>query len=126
MPAHHGPVYITLAAIFVLSLIFLLGFHFFVYRPLRLISEAARQYATGNLTYEIPVSTHDEMGYLSASLNYMAARLKDMDEYQKKIVANVSHDFRSPLTSIKGLSGSHGRRDDPAGTVRKIYRHHPL
>ena len=53
------PVYITLAAIFGLSLIFLLGFHFFVYRPLRLISEAARQYATGNLNYEIPVSTHD-------------------------------------------------------------------
>ena len=96
------PVYITLAAIFGLSLIFFLGFHFFVYRPLRLISEAARQYATGNLNYEIPVSTHDEMGYLSASLNYMAARLKDMDDYQKKIVANVSHDFRSPLTSIKG------------------------
>ena len=96
------PVYITLAVIFGLSLIFLLGFHCFVYRPLRQISEAARQYALGNLTYETPVSTHDEMGYLSASLNYMAAQLKDMDDYQKKIVANVSHDFRSPLTSIKG------------------------
>jgi len=32
----------------------------------------------------------------------MQVRLKDMDDYQKKIVANVSHDFRSPLTSIKG------------------------
>lgn len=95
-------VYITLIVVFLLSFIFLLGFHFFVYRPLRQISEAARQYATGNLDYEIPVHTHDEMGYLSASLNYMAAQLKDMDEYQKKIVANVSHDFRSPLTSIKG------------------------
>ena len=96
------PVYITLAALFGLSFIFLLGFHWFVYRPLRQISEAARQYALGNLTYEVPVNTHDEMGYLSASLNYMAAQLKDMDDYQKKIVANVSHDFRSPLTSIKG------------------------
>ena len=96
------PVYITLGAIYAISFIFLLGFHCFVYRPLRQISEAARQYALGNLTYEIPVRTHDEMGYLSASLNYMAAQLKDMDDYQKKIVANVSHDFRSPLTSIKG------------------------
>ena len=96
------PVYITLGAIYALSFIFLLGFHCFVYRPLRQISEAARQYALGNLTYEIPVRTHGEMGYLSASLNYMAAQLKDMDDYQKKIVANVSHDFRSPLTSIKG------------------------
>lgn len=96
------PVYITLCVIFLLSFIFLLGFQFFVYRPLRKISEAAQQYAMGNLDYEIPVYTHDEMGYLSASLNYMAAQLKDMDDYQKKIVANVSHDFRSPLTSIKG------------------------
>ena len=96
------PVYISLGVIFLLSFFFLLGFQFFVYRPLRQISEAARQYAMGNLEYEIPVHTHDEMGYLSASLNYMAAQLKDMDDYQKKIVANVSHDFRSPLTSIKG------------------------
>lgn len=95
-------VYICLAVIFLLSFIFLLGFQFFVYRPLKQISEAARQYASGNLDYEIPVYTHDEMGYLSASLNFMAVQLKDMDDYQKKIVANVSHDFRSPLTSIKG------------------------
>ena len=96
------PVYITLSVIFVFSLIFLLGVHFFVYRPVKKIAEAAQQYALGNLDYEIPVSTHDVVGHLSASLNYMAAQLKDMDDYQKKIVANVSHDFRSPLTSIKG------------------------
>lgn len=96
------PVYISLGVIFLLSFIFLLGFYLFVYQPLKQVSEAARQYATGNLTYEIPVTSHDEMGDLSASLNYMAAQLKDMEDYQKKIVANVSHDFRSPLTSIKG------------------------
>ena len=56
---------------------------------------------TGVQTCALPIS-HDEMGYLSASLNFMAVQLKDMDDYQKKIVANVSHDFRSPLTSIKG------------------------
>lgn len=96
------PVYISLGVIYLLSFIFLLGVHFIVYRPVKKISEAAQQYARGNLDYEIPVTAHDEVGYLSASLNYMAAQLKDMDDYQKKIVANVSHDFRSPLTSIKG------------------------
>ena len=96
------PIYISLGVIFLLSFIFLLGFHFFVHRPLLLITEAAKQYAMGNLDYEIPVNRHDEIGYLSASLNYMATQLKDSDDYQKKIVANVSHDFRSPLTSIRG------------------------
>ena len=54
-------VFITLAVIFVLSFMILLGFQFFVYRPLRKITEAATQYATGNLDYEIPVNTEDEM-----------------------------------------------------------------
>ena len=95
-------VYITLAVIYLLSFIILFAFRFIVYRPLRKITEAAKQYASGNLDYEIPIKTEDEMGYLSSSLNYMSSQLRDMDDYQKKFVANVSHDFRSPLTSIRG------------------------
>lgn len=95
-------VYITILVIFVLSFSILIAFHFFVYRPLRQITEVAQQYASGNLEYEIPVTSGDEIGYLSASLNYMSTQLQDMDDYQKKFIGNVSHDFRSPLTSIKG------------------------
>ena len=92
------PVYITAFVIYLLSFLILAAFQFFVYRPLRKITEAAKQYASGNLEYEIPVNTQDEIGYLSASLNYMSTQLKDMEDYQKKFIANVSHDFRSPLT----------------------------
>ena len=42
------------------------------------------------------------MGYLCAQLNYMASRLSEQEDNQKKFIANVSHDFRSPLTSIRG------------------------
>ena len=94
--------YIVILIIYVLSFIILLGVHFLIYRPLVKITNAAKQYASGNLDVVIPVNTQDEMGYLSASLNYMSSQLKDMEDYQKKFVANVSHDFRSPLTSIKG------------------------
>lgn len=97
-----APLYTTIGVVYVLAFLILLGFHFFIYRPLRKIIDAATQYASGNLDYEITLYTHDEIGYLSASLNYMSSQLKDMEDYQKKIVANVSHDFRSPLTSIKG------------------------
>lgn len=100
------PVYITLGVVYALAFLILLGFHLFIYRPLRKIIDAATQYASGNLNYEIPIYTHDEIGYLSASLNYMSSQLKDMEDYQKKIVANVSHDFRSPLTSIKGYAAA--------------------
>lgn len=96
------PIYITVFVVFLLSFIILIAFQFTVHLPLRKITEAATQYASGNLDYEIPITTQDEIGYLSASLNYMSTQLRDMEDYQKKFVANVSHDFRSPLTSIKG------------------------
>lgn len=95
-------VYIALIIIYLLSFMLFLAFELLVHRPLQEITYAATQYASGNLNYEIPIHTSDEMGYLSASLNYMSSQLRDMENYQKKFVANVSHDFRSPLTSIKG------------------------
>lgn len=94
--------YLTAAMLFGLSLIILFVFTQTVYLPLRKINEGANEYAAGNLDYRIDVPTHDEMGYLAATLNYMSDELGKMEEYQKNFIANVSHDFRSPLTSIKG------------------------
>ena len=94
--------YILIIILYLFSYIFLIAFKVLIFLPLQKISYAATQYALGNLDHVIPVESNDEMGYLSASLNYMASHLKDMEDYQKKFVANVSHDFRSPLTSIKG------------------------
>ena len=73
-----------------------------VYLPLRKITEATEQYAAGNLHYEFQVDSEDEIGYLAASLSYMASEIARGEDNQKKFIANVSHDFRSPLTSIKG------------------------
>lgn len=97
-----GPVYVIFLVLFVFSLIILALFSFSVYRPLKKITVGANEYAAGNLDYTIPVDTDDEMGYLATTLNYMSDELNKMGEYQHKFVANVSHDFRSPLTSIKG------------------------
>lgn len=95
-------VYITSVIVFGLSLLILIIFDVIVYRPLRKITEAAKQYADGNLNYKINVNSNDEMGYLANTMNYMASELDAAEEYQHNFIANISHDFRSPLTSIKG------------------------
>ena len=95
-------VYITALVVFILSLIILLVFTKTVYVPLKKITAGAKEYAAGNLSHTIKVNSADEMGYLANTLNYMSSELNKMEEYQHSFIANVSHDFRSPLTSIKG------------------------
>ena len=92
--------YMALGIMFVLSLLVLVVFTVVVYRPLKKITRATEEYADGNLTHTIEVTK--EIGHLAASLNYMASELSKGEDNQKQFIANVSHDFRSPLTSIKG------------------------
>jgi signal transduction histidine kinase len=94
--------YLLLVILFVISLIILFFFTEMVYFPLKKITEATEQYASGNLHYEFSVDSDDEMGYLAATLSYMASEIARGEDNQKKFIANVSHDFRSPLTSIRG------------------------
>lgn len=94
--------YLMLLVLFLLSLIILIFFTELVYVPLRKITTATEQYAAGNMGYEFSVESEDEMGYLAASLSYMAGEIARQEDDQKKFIANVSHDFRSPLTSIRG------------------------
>lgn len=94
--------YLTLVLLFVLSLIILLFFTELVYMPLRKITHATEQYAIGNFRYKFQIDSEDEIGYLGASLAYMASEISKSEDNQKRLVANISHDFRSPLTSMHG------------------------
>lgn len=94
--------YITLCILFLLSMIILIFFTEIVYIPLRKITYATEQYASGNMHYEFQVESEDEIGYLAGCLGYMASEIARAEDDQKKFVANISHDFRSPLTSIRG------------------------
>ena len=94
--------YITLAVLLGISLIALLIVGYIIYYPMKKITKATKEYAIGNLTYQVDLDTEDEFGYLADSMNFMAKELNDMEAYERKFIANISHDFRSPLTSIKG------------------------
>lgn len=94
--------YLTLGLLS-LCLLFLLGLLiYFVIHPIRKLAKGVKRYADGDFSEKINVHTNDEIGYLSASIEYMANEMNTLEEDQRKFVSNVSHDFRSPLTSIKG------------------------
>ena len=77
-------------------------YSFYIRKPLYAITKGASEFANGNLSYQIPVKSENELGYLASNLNYMADKLNRNGEYQRQFISNISHDFRSPLTSIKG------------------------
>ena len=93
---------ILFLAVYVLASVLLLIYWHYVHNPLKEITRGVGEFANGNLAYKIPSSSEDEIGYLANSLNYMAEKLNRNGEYQRQFISNISHDFRSPLTSIKG------------------------
>lgn len=95
--------YVTYAIILALSLIIFLNFMLVIYIPLKQIRLAAMEYAKGNFEYDgLKVANDDEIGDVASSLKYMSKQLNNSRAYQKDFISNISHDFRSPLTSIKG------------------------
>lgn len=73
-----------------------------IMRPIKKINAVAEEYSTGSFETKMDIHSNDEIGQLASTLEYMASELSKLDEYRKEFISNISHDFRSPLTSIKG------------------------
>ncbi len=85
-------------------LLVFIGIYVFTVLPVRKIREAALAFSKGNYDYKLKLRSHDEFRDLSETMNFMVGELKNTEEKQRKFIANISHDFRSPLTSIKGYA----------------------
>ena len=96
-----GPVALILL---VLDLLFAMLFSRWFTRPIRKLSNGAQEIAAGNYDVKIQVEHHDEIGRLAEDFNHMAAEVKRSAQLEKDILANVSHDLRTPLTLIKGYA----------------------
>ena len=73
-------------------------------RPLTKLSHAARQMADGNYKVRVDVPATDEIGLLAQDFNHMAGQVNRAAQLQRDLLANVSHDLRTPLTLIKGYA----------------------
>ena len=94
----YSVVFIVLGFAFIMLTISLI----FFLRPINAMLSAAKEYSSGNFKPQIPLHTIDELNYLINTFNFMSTKLDTHEDDQRKFISNVSHDFRSPLTSIRG------------------------
>jgi signal transduction histidine kinase len=76
----------------------------YVTRPLNRLTAAAHQMAQGTFDVDISVGRQDEVGQLAQAFSTMAVRVGESYQQMRTLVANVSHDVRTPLTSILGFA----------------------
>ena len=76
-----------------------------VVEPIEQINNAAKRLAKGDVQERVKVIGNNEIGELAQSFNRMAQSIEQSDNIRREFISNVSHELRSPITSIKGFIG---------------------
>ena len=90
----------------IVSVVLAFGISGWVARPLQRVASGAKAVARGDYEQRIPVTGPDEVQTVARSFNSMATQVKATNQAQRDFVGNVSHDLKTPLTSIRGWSQS--------------------
>ncbi|MDC7232779.1 MAG: HAMP domain-containing sensor histidine kinase [Spirochaetales bacterium] len=100
---------ITFSVAIAATLIAGLGLFFLLTRRLTLLSSAVKAFEQGEYKQRIPAAGQDELGVLCRGFNDMAESIESgveqlhlAEQQRKDLIANISHDLRSPITSIRG------------------------
>lgn len=97
---------IVLISILLASIISLVAVYIITYqqiKPLREMAAAVSKYAAGDFSVRVPVSNETEVGQLAAAFNNMASSLSASENMRRSFVANVSHELKTPMTTISGF-----------------------
>ncbi|WP_404450994.1 HAMP domain-containing histidine kinase [Virgibacillus necropolis] len=99
-----------------------------IINPVKNLSVAAQEISEGNLDFSIESTNKDELGQLSKTFEVMRLKLKEAEEVhvryeenRKELIATISHDLKTPMTSIKGYVK--GIRDGVANNPEKMERY---
>lgn len=72
-------------------------------KPLREMAEATKHYAGGDFSYRVQIKGNNELTRLTTDFNAMAKALETLEISRRNFVANVSHEFKTPITTIGGF-----------------------
>ena len=95
---------IRISAITGIAIALILGFLLTQYliNPIKALTGGARHITGGDLTYRVKVSSGDEIGELTETFNTMASRLEASEQTRKQLMADITHELKTPLTVIGG------------------------
>lgn len=93
----------NIIAIIIGSILFLFAGKMIV-KPIRRLTKATEKIATGDFDIDIKSCRKDEIGTLITSFNMMAEELKSIEILRNDFVSDISHEFKTPLTSIEGYT----------------------
>lgn len=93
----------ALIAAFIISFAVVWLFTYRLVQPLRNMAAAAHSFGEGNFSVRVPVTSDDEIGQLATAFNNMADSLATSESSSRSFVANVSHELKTPMTTIAGF-----------------------
>ena len=74
-----------------------------IIHPLKSMTKAAKKFAGGDFSERVTVTGRDEIAELGIAFNNMADSLDNLEKMRNSFLANVSHDLRTPMTTISGF-----------------------
>ena len=104
-PYIFGEVSYLIAAIIILALVYHVLYYSIrkIVKPISEMTIAAKRFGEGDFSQKINITEQNELGYLANSLNEMASSLEAIEENRKSFVSNVSHELKTPMTTIGGF-----------------------
>lgn len=75
-----------------------------IVKPIKKLTEVAKEVSKGNFDVKIKTKSRDEIGQLTDTFNIMTRELKNIEYLRKDFISSVSHEFRTPMTSIQGFA----------------------
>ena len=106
--------YVGLATV-AIAIALAIAFAMLIARPIRQLDLAIRQMGTADFTHAIRVTGPQDLRYLAQRLEWLRARLSELEQQQTRFLRHVSHELKTPLTAVR--EGAELLRDNVGGTL---------